>query len=261
MELALYGDLKGSFQQQPLNPKELFDAVYQTLLAAQHLRFQGIAHRDIKPKNTLVISRNPINLKISDFGLAKYYGKGFAPLVTNAGTDPYKAPEIFTNDPHDFKVDVWSIGIMALEIGYNFKTRERKNCTQEDWVKKVREFALEKQKEGGALINIIADRMVRVDPRDRWSASQCLLALQIKRDEIIPPTASLPGASEGTQSDTPTPGLHENTVHPVPGPQLPLTPPEDDTVSNKRRKLDQEWVPMTAFMGYMPQEVSLIDHV
>src|SRR5688572_23426543 len=49
----------------------------------------GIIHRDLKPENLLRLSDG--RLVVSDFGLARYAGKGKA---TRGGTDGYVAPEI-----------------------------------------------------------------------------------------------------------------------------------------------------------------------
>ncbi|XP_074283867.1 G-type lectin S-receptor-like serine/threonine-protein kinase LECRK3 [Silene latifolia] len=74
-----------------------------------------IIHCDIKPQNVLVDDYH--NARISDFGLAKL-------LVLNQnytntavrGTKGYLAPEWFKNKPVSVKVDVYSFGVLLLEI-------------------------------------------------------------------------------------------------------------------------------------------------
>lgn len=74
-----------------------------------------ILHRDIKPSNVLLDS--DMNARLADFGLARLVGHNKDALTTMmAGTFGYMAPEL----PHTGKVtmqsDVYSFGILALEV-------------------------------------------------------------------------------------------------------------------------------------------------
>nr|VDD39430.1 unnamed protein product [Brassica oleracea] len=76
---------------------------------------EQIIHCDIKPQNILLdASYNP---RISDFGLAKLLMMNQTHTLTNIrGTKGYVAPEWFRNSPITSKVDVYSYGVMLLEI-------------------------------------------------------------------------------------------------------------------------------------------------
>ena len=76
-----------------------------------YLHDKKIAHRDIKPENIL-ISNNVY--KIADFGSSKILETGRS--MTNAGTLVYKAPEVIQKNTYNCKADVWSFGIMSLEL-------------------------------------------------------------------------------------------------------------------------------------------------
>nr|XP_043625941.1 G-type lectin S-receptor-like serine/threonine-protein kinase At5g35370 [Erigeron canadensis] len=83
-----------------------------------------IIHCDVKPENILL--SDSMQVKISDFGLSKLLSPEQSGLFTTMrGTRGYLAPEWLTNAAISDKTDVYSYGMVLLEL-----IQGRKNCVQ-----------------------------------------------------------------------------------------------------------------------------------
>ena len=85
------------------------------LLVVDYLNSKNIAHRDLKPDNTMIDEKG--YLKVIDFGTAVII-KDFTSTIT--GTPHYIAPEVLLGRGYSFSADYWSIGILAFEIYFNY---------------------------------------------------------------------------------------------------------------------------------------------
>jgi len=77
---------------------------------------KNIAHRDIKPENILMESKDTsnLNVKITDFGFAKFYDPNEGGLTETLGSPLYMAPEIIKKLTYDCSVDIWALGVLVF---------------------------------------------------------------------------------------------------------------------------------------------------
>ncbi|ODN80475.1 hypothetical protein L202_02713 [Cryptococcus amylolentus CBS 6039] len=84
--------------------------------AIAYLHARQCIHRDLKGENLLITSNQRI--KVTDFGFARIASRNEEELkrMTYCGTDGYMSPEIINGGDLDLPTDVFSLGIIFIEI-------------------------------------------------------------------------------------------------------------------------------------------------
>uniref|UniRef100_A0AAZ1XRK9 Protein kinase domain-containing protein n=1 Tax=Oreochromis aureus TaxID=47969 RepID=A0AAZ1XRK9_OREAU len=102
---------------QGLPISEVGPILRQLTNALSHLGSVGIVHADLKSGNIMVVNRHesPIKVKLIDFGLA-CPASAVMP-GDRVGTVGYSAPEVMLGLPFNEASDMWSLGLVAVELG------------------------------------------------------------------------------------------------------------------------------------------------
>lgn len=92
-------------------------ATFMLLILAglNNIHSQGLVHRDLKLYNVLV-TKDGADVKIADFGYAAQLHAGRPQRNSRVGTVQYMAPEVVRMLPYGCRVDLWSAGMMCLEM-------------------------------------------------------------------------------------------------------------------------------------------------
>jgi CTD kinase subunit alpha len=102
-----------TFKLDPAHKKHLAKQLFEGL---DYLHRRGVLHRDIKAANILV--SNEGQLKLADFGLARFYAKRRQLDYTNRViTIWYRSPELLLGETqYGPAVDIWSAACVLVEI-------------------------------------------------------------------------------------------------------------------------------------------------
>ena len=101
---------------EPFLASEVKTLLHQLASGVAYLHSHWILHRDLKTSNLLLNNRG--QLKIADFGMARYVGDPPPPQLTQlVVTLWYRAPELLLGAPrYGPAIDMWSVGCIFGEL-------------------------------------------------------------------------------------------------------------------------------------------------
>ena len=116
MELMNGGKLTDLIEEgYKFKEEEVAFILREALKGLLYLHKTGRIHRDIKSDNVLLNTDGRV--KLGDFGFCAMISEGkTAKRKTVVGTPYWMAPEVIKGEPYDAKADMWSLGIMGLEL-------------------------------------------------------------------------------------------------------------------------------------------------
>ncbi|KAM4521994.1 serine/threonine-protein kinase PAK 6-like isoform 1-T2 [Odontesthes bonariensis] len=114
MEYLQGGALTHIISEARLDEEQIATVCEGVLQALSYLHSQGVIHRDIKSDSILLTLDGRI--KLSDFGFCAQISKDVPKRKSLVGTPYWMAPEVISKIPYGTEVDVWSLGIMVVEM-------------------------------------------------------------------------------------------------------------------------------------------------
>lgn len=189
------------------------------------LHAMGIMHRDVRPSNTLILSFDPPQTAICDYGKAI---EAESSTVTTIGPICTLAPEVWTVDtdgPYTHKIDLWAYGYAIAEIlGYSvqkypgatgFHGDKNPQITRDRYAAILAMLLAhgEETPEDRPLVDL-ASKLLSWKSQDRWSAAQALKHKcwdPITQEQVVPSKdvaghkTGLEDSMEGSKSKRPRP--------------------------------------------------------
>ncbi|KAG6441095.1 serine/threonine-protein kinase PAK mbt [Manduca sexta] len=114
MEYMAGGALTDIVTRARMDAEQIATVCKQCLKALAFLHSQGVIHRDIKSDSILMTADGRV--KLSDFGFCAQVSQELPKRKSLVGTPYWMSPEVISRLPYGPEVDVWSLGIMIVEM-------------------------------------------------------------------------------------------------------------------------------------------------
>ncbi|XP_059730216.1 serine/threonine-protein kinase PAK 3-like [Haemorhous mexicanus] len=182
------GALSDVISETFLSEEQMAAISRECLRGLDFLHSNHIIHRDVKSDNILL--RTDGSVKLADFGLSTQLTPEQNRRCTLAGTPWWMAPEVVTGQPYGPKVDIWSFGIVGIEM----VEREPPYCNQspasaQRLIATVGTPKLRHPKLLSALLRDFLSCCLQKDEEERWSAMELLQVTRPRTISPLPPSA------------------------------------------------------------------------
>ncbi|XP_064557069.1 serine/threonine-protein kinase PAK 3-like [Zonotrichia leucophrys gambelii] len=167
------GVLSDIVSQTCLSEDETAAISRECLQGLDFLHSNGVIHRDVKSDNILL--RTDGSVKLADFGLATQLTPEQSRRCSLTGTPWWMAPEVVTGQPYGPKVDIWSFGIVGIEmIEQEPPYLSESSGTATHLIATVGTPQLRQPKLLSALLRDFLSCCLQTDEERRWSAKELL---------------------------------------------------------------------------------------
>ncbi|XP_004578491.2 serine/threonine-protein kinase PAK 6 [Ochotona princeps] len=193
MEFLQGGALTDIISQVRLNEEQIATVCEAVLQALAYLHAQGVIHRDIKSDSILLTLDGRV--KLSDFGFCAQISKDVPKRKSLVGTPYWMAPEVISRTLYATEVDVWSLGIMVIEMVDGEPPYFSDSPVQA--MKRLRDNPPPKLRNSHKVSPVLRDfleRMLVRDPQERATAQELLdhpFLLQTGMPECLVPLIQL----------------------------------------------------------------------
>ncbi|CAK9870173.1 unnamed protein product [Sphagnum jensenii] len=224
-EFVLHGSLENLLFQStnffmPMPWNRRVDVAVDAACGLTFLHDHQVINRDIKPSNILV-DHNFV-AKLSDFGLARMGPKGDNTHVTTRvlGTWEYAAPEYIRTGHLTLQSDIWSFGIVLLELLSGRRAMDRHRPSEEQnllvWAKPFLEQKLLSQlidpqlnnrysiEEANEVLSLVQQCLTK-NPKDRPTMKEIFQRLSLLKDSKLKATDRTPSTTSVVETtETPS---------------------------------------------------------
>lgn len=193
MEFLQGGALTDIISQVRLNEEQIATVCEAVLQALAYLHAQGVIHRDIKSDSILLTLDGRV--KLSDFGFCAQISKDVPKRKSLVGTPYWMAPEVISRSLYATEVDIWSLGIMVIEMVDGEPPYFSDSPVQA--MKRLRDSPPPKLKNSykvSPVLRDFLDRMLVREPQERATAQELLdhpFLLQTGLPECLVPLIQL----------------------------------------------------------------------